>query len=474
MTPTAARVVCIGLMSLLCCSVNGEHLCLLYLVLHSRGVCSCHPDNPASLASRRNADLGHNANTCLLAFASAAAQQQLGRRGLLQAGPARAMNAPILAEEAVVLEAGPTAKRSTATRAAVQQQPRMQQPIKPQPGQQQARSLLATTSATHYHDHRRYRGLRPQQWQRYGRYDRAALSPWLAGANRYSGVSRQPLPLLGALLGGTLSSLLSANNPSLAANSLAQAYGGGRSDEAAQAVASGLAGDGASSSQASAMARAVAQTAVSHPNVAPGLLAKSADLAVSRGRADAYASNLANAFGYAKQSSQVPQLTSALCGAINQGGDAARVATGQAIAKAIAGGGDSRQAVAEATANALCSGDASQAQAWSSAFAVALSTNQQGCLVLNEAKAMAQARCGADGTAEAVSNAEASSSVLGFCGLMLDGVFGDGADMSFSGGSSSAGSGGSGGFGQQPQYARGYNSGGGGRQDGFYDGGWGK
>jgi hypothetical protein len=37
--------------------------------------------------------------------------------------------------------------------------------------------------------------------------------------------------------------------------------------------------------------------------------------------------------------------------------------------------------------------------------------------VLNEAKAMAQARCGA-GAAESISKAEATSMVLGFCGLL--------------------------------------------------------
>jgi hypothetical protein len=81
----------------------------------------------------------------------------------------------------------------------------------------------------------------------------------------------------------------------------------------------------------------------------------------------------------------------------------------------IAQGGDSKAAVAEATATAFCEGG-STAQSWASAYAVALSKDSQGCLVLNEAKAMARAKCGAAG-AESVAKSEATSLVLGFCGL---------------------------------------------------------
>lgn len=179
---------------------------------------------------------------------------------------------------------------------------------------------------------------------------------------------------------------------------------------------------------------------------AAGLLAKSADLAVKNGQTDRYASTLANAFGYAQQQQSVPQLTEAVCDSINTGGDAAKYASGTAIAQAIAQGGDSKAAVAEATATALCTGG-STAEAWSSAYAIALSQDKNGCLVLNEAKAMALSKCG-NGAADAVAEAEASSSVLGFCGL-LEGMFPDN-ELSFSGGNSGSTStaGGSNGWGR--------------------------
>lgn len=165
---------------------------------------------------------------------------------------------------------------------------------------------------------------------------------------------------------------------------------------------------------------------------AAGLLARSADLAVRNGQTDRYASTLADAFGYAQQQESVPQLTEAICDSIETGGDAAKYASGTAIAQAIAQGGDSKAAVAEATATALCTGG-STAEAWSSAYAIALSQDKNGCLVLNEAKAMAFSMCG-NGAADAVAEAEASSSVLGFCGL-LEGMFPDN-ELSFSSGNS--------------------------------------
>ena len=205
------------------------------------------------------------------------------------------------------------------------------------------------------------------------------------------------------------------------------------------------------------------------PTCPAGLLAKSADLAVTRGQTDKYASTMANAFGYAKQQQQVPQLMEAVCQSINTGGDSARYATGNAIAQAIAQGGDSKAAVAEATATALCSGG-SQAQAWSSAYAIALSKDQNGCLVLNEAKAMAQAKCG-DGAADAVAEAEASSSVLGFCGL-LEGFFPD-TDISVAGGNSGSTSSGNNGIGSSGQGGWGGSQGSWGQGGGWGgQGGW--
>jgi len=324
------------------------------------------------------------------------------------------MNAPIINTEA--LEAGPAAvpaaaKHSGSTSTA-----------DPQPKPRQARGLLGTDSRRRHYDRR----WRQERFGGYRRYDRSTLSPLLAPVNTYSSVRRQPLPVLT----GVLSSLLSPGNPRATAQSLAKAYSGGNSEAAAQAVAGAAAGEG--STQATTVAQALTETAVSHPNVAPGLLAKSADLAVNRGQTDRYANTLADAFGYAQQQQQVPQLTNAVCESINTGGDSARYASGTAIAQAIAAGGDSKAAVAEATATALCSGG-SMAQAWSSAYAVALAKDQNGCLVLNEAKALAQARCG-DGAADSVADAEASSTVLGFCGL-LEGFFPD-TETSWSGGNS--------------------------------------
>jgi hypothetical protein len=125
---------------------------------------------------------------------------------------------------------------------------------------------------------------------------------------------------------------------------------------------------------------------------------------------------MADSFAVAKQQNSVPDLTRSITGAVSQGGAPATLAFGEAIATAVAQGGDSKAAVAEATATAFCEGG-STAQSWSNAFAIALSKDSAGCLVLNEAKAMAKAKCG-PGVSESISKAEASSVVLGFCGLL--------------------------------------------------------
>jgi hypothetical protein len=80
------------------------------------------------------------------------------------------------------------------------------------------------------------------------------------------------------------------------------------------------------------------------------LLAKSADLAVNRGQTDAFAHTMADAFTVARRDSVMPQFTRSVAGAVSQGGPSARLAYGEAIATAIASGGDSQAAVAEATA----------------------------------------------------------------------------------------------------------------------------
>jgi len=199
-------------------------------------------------------------------------------------------------------------------------------------------------------------------------------------------------------------------NAKAAAQSLAETYNS-NSEAAATAVASAATEGGSSS----AVAEAVAQTSVAAPNVAPSLLAKSADLAVNRGQTAPFANTMADAFSAAKRGGIVPQFTKSVSGAVAQGGAPATLAFGEAIATAVAQGGDSSAAVAEATATAFCEGG-STAQSWANAYAVALSKDSKGCLVLNEAKAMARAQCGA-GAAEALSKAEATSTLLGFCGL---------------------------------------------------------
>jgi len=210
---------------------------------------------------------------------------------------------------------------------------------------------------------------------------------------------------------GLYQGLRRGGNAKANAQSLAETFNS-NSEAAATAVASAATEGGSSS----AVAEAVAQTTVSHPNIAPGLLATSADLAVSKGQTQAFAGTMADAFAVSKRGAYVPQFTRSVTDAISRGGPSTKLAYGEAIATAIAQGGDSKAAVAEATATAFCEGG-STAQSWASAYAIALSKDASGCLVLNEAKAMAQARCGA-GASEAFSKAEATSMVLGFCGLL--------------------------------------------------------
>lgn len=97
------------------------------------------------------------------------------------------------------------------------------------------------------------------------RNDRNTLSPLLAPVNSYRNVRRQQLPVLT----GVLASLLQPGNPRATASSLARAYSGGQSEAAAQAIAGASAGQ-AGSAQASTVAQALTETAVNHPNVAPG------------------------------------------------------------------------------------------------------------------------------------------------------------------------------------------------------------
>lgn len=215
----------------------------------------------------------------------------------------------------------------------------------------------------------------------------------------------------------TLKQDIQSGNPTKAAESLANAYSGGRGDAAAKAVAGAAAG-GAS---AAAVGQALVETSRVRPNAAPWLLRRSADFAVNNGHVPGFSRSMSQAFVFARQRNYLPSFVPAIADAILGGGEPARYAFGSAIATAIADGGDGRAAVAEATAQAMCSGG-STAQAWAEAYAVALSQDRQGCLVLNEAKAMAYARCG-PGFSESWSRTEATSTVLGFCGLLGNDIF---------------------------------------------------
>jgi len=244
------------------------------------------------------------------------------------------------------------------------------------------------------------------------RGDVNSLSRFTGGASSYRNRPRQTIaaPTSGPGL-GLYQGLRKRGNAKAAANSLAETFGSNQ-----EAAATSLASAATDGGNSMAVAEAVAATSVAAPNVAAPLLAKSATLAVDRGQTQPFAATMANSFAVAKQQNSVPDLTRSITGAVSQGGAPATLAFGEAIATAVAQGGDSKAAVAEATATAFCEGG-STAQSWSNAFAIALSKDSAGCLVLNEAKAMAKAKCG-PGVSESISKAEASSVVLGFCGLL--------------------------------------------------------
>lgn len=275
------------------------------------------------------------------------------------------------------------------------------------------------------------------RWQN-NKGDKHSLDAIIGGPwGEYENIRTQPITVNGKA-GALAQSMWRHGYARAAAQSLAQAYSSGQADAAAQAMAS--AATAANSADTTAAAEAVAETTVNHPDVAPGLLAKSADLCVTRGQTDAYADMMTDAFKYARKNKQLPQLASAVSNALATGGTSTKYAIGQAIATAVAGDADSKQAIAEATSTVLCSGDNSKAMAWSQAFAIALSQDSNGCLILNQAKALAQAQCG-NSAAQTSTQAEATSTVLGFCGL-LDSIPG-GVDMGWSGstGGSSSNSG---------------------------------
>jgi hypothetical protein len=88
---------------------------------------------------------------------------------------------------------------------------------------------------------------------------------------------------------------------------------------------------------------------------------------------------------------------------------------GAAFAEAIAAGGEDGEALAQATAIAFCQGGGS-ATAFARAFNVAISRNEQGCVVLTKARALASAQC-RNGVASSFAEASVESRTLGLCGL---------------------------------------------------------
>ncbi|KAF6257954.1 hypothetical protein COO60DRAFT_1521418 [Scenedesmus sp. NREL 46B-D3] len=266
--------------------------------------------------------------------------------------------------------------------------------------------------------------------------DRASLGALTGSLGGYQGIQARRITATGTA--GTLAQgLRRRGNARAAAQSLAQAYSSGQAEAAAQAVAAAATDAPGGAADSAAVAEAVAEATVVAPKVAPALLAKSAGYAVQNGQTGRFANTMAGAFGAARRRRSMPQFTTAVASAIATGGAPTRYAYGQAIATAIAQGGDGQAAVAEATATAICAGG-STASAWASAYAVALSQDSRGCLVLNQAKAMAKAQCG-NGASKAFSDAEATSTVLGFCGL-LD-LLPGGIGMGWAGGNSGSNSG---------------------------------
>lgn len=199
-----------------------------------------------------------------------------------------------------------------------------------------------------------------------------------------------------------------------AAESLTNAYSGGRGDAAAKALAAAAAGGVG----AAVVGKTLAETTKVRPNAAPWLLRRSADYAVNNGHVRGFSQAISQSFVWAKTQNFLPSFVPAIADAILNGGQATRYAFGSAIAVAVAEGGDNRAAVAEASAVAMCSGG-STAQAWAEAYAVAIEQDPQGCTVLKEAHAMAYARCG-PGYAESWARTEATSTVLGYCGAFDD------------------------------------------------------
>jgi len=239
------------------------------------------------------------------------------------------------------------------------------------------------------------------------RYDRQYLTPLVDyGVPRPSGYAGP----IGQDALRYSNSLASAD-----ARASAQSMVGGRTEVIAEGIV-----DAASRGRRGRISDAFASAAALNRGATASVMARSANLALLRGQSGAFADATADAFVASRKRGTVKNFGLAMADAVSQGGDYGAYTYGQAIAKAVSAGGDGQAAVAEATAEVFCSGD-SYASAWSSAFAVALNQDQNGCLVLSNARALATASCGG-GAFNSYADSDATSRVLGFCGLFPPGA----------------------------------------------------
>jgi hypothetical protein len=245
----------------------------------------------------------------------------------------------------------------------------------------------------------------PRSWRggRWRRGDRGALR----------GIMPTGLPPMGPVAArpfGPDATRFSDSIASADANAAARSMVSQRSDIVAQGIV-----DAAARGRRGRVADAFANAAALDRGATSRVLARSASEALAAGQTNAFADAAADAFVASRRRGSARPLGLAMADAVASGGSTGSALYGQAIAKAVAAGGEGQAAVAEATAEVFCAGGA-PASAWSSAFAVALNQDENGCLVLNQARAMAMSSCGG-GAFNSVADADATSIVLGFCGL---------------------------------------------------------
>lgn len=143
-------------------------------------------------------------------------------------------------------------------------------------------------------------------------------------------------------------------------------------------------------------------------------LARSSALAIARGDYYNFASCTAEAFGVARRRGGLRDFAYAIADAIVESGSTGYYSYGQALATAYASA-DGGAAIAEATAEVFCYGN-SYAEAWSQAYSVAITINRNGCVILSQAYAIAEASCGG-GYFSSSAQSEATSQVFGYCGI---------------------------------------------------------